>query len=241
MHQADSGDLVGMYQSREQAMGDLVEFVQDHPSSRREPSGRLLRVRRRIAGRGRTFAAAALLALSLGLDAHRDRHHRWWATDLGLPGCGPVLRGRCQRMWPPPLAVAREREKPKSPATRHAGLSEMRRRGLEPPPGNPGPGPQPGEAGVISVHCVPHRPDRAVARTIWTHRMIWKLSRMLPRLASSASDWHPAQPREHVAVTSSVSLPARQASRKLGARCLVARSEVQRCRSTRSVLAHLTT
>jgi hypothetical protein len=30
----------------------------------------------------------------------------------------------------------------------------MRRRGLEPPPGYPGPGPQPGNAGVISVQCV---------------------------------------------------------------------------------------
>jgi hypothetical protein len=30
----------------------------------------------------------------------------------------------------------------------------MRRRGLEPPPGYPGPGPQPGNSRVISVHCV---------------------------------------------------------------------------------------
>src|SRR5215208_5258573 len=41
---------------------------------------------------------------------------------------------------------AREREKP-----RRAGLLEVRRRGLEPPPGYPGPGPQPDSGGVLSV------------------------------------------------------------------------------------------
>jgi hypothetical protein len=39
-----------------------------------------------------------------------------------------------------------------SPA--HAGLSKMRRRGLEPPPGYPGPGPQPCHPGVRYLLCV---------------------------------------------------------------------------------------
>ena len=36
----------------------------------------------------------------------------------------------------------------------------MRRRGLEPPPGYPGPGPQPGAASVLCVHSAPDRPFR---------------------------------------------------------------------------------
>ena len=39
------------------------------------------------------------------------------------------------------------------------GLRVMRRRGLEPPPGYPGPGPQPGNSGVISVRIAPDRPN----------------------------------------------------------------------------------
>jgi hypothetical protein len=61
------------------------------------------------------------------------------------------------------------------------GFREVRRRGLEPPPGYPGPGPQPGNSTVISVPIVPNGPYRPAARTIRTHRTIWMLPRMLPR------------------------------------------------------------
>ena len=66
----------------------------------------------------------------------------------------------------------------------------MRRRGLEPPPGYPGPGPQPGNSTVISVRCVPDRPYRPGARTIWTHRTIW----MLPRAGTAGCAWRTAEP-----------------------------------------------
>ncbi len=74
------------------------------------------------------------------------------------------------------------------------GLRVMRRRGLEPPPGYPGPGPQPGNSTVISVRCVPGRPYRPGARTIRTHGTIWMLPRMLPRFviwsgAPAMSSW----------------------------------------------------
>jgi hypothetical protein len=55
----------------------------------------------------------------------------------------------------------------------------VRRRGLEPPPGYPGLGPQPGNRGVRSVRLAPERPSRPAARTIWTHRSGWMLPRML--------------------------------------------------------------
>jgi hypothetical protein len=61
----------------------------------------------------------------------------------------------------------------------------MRRRGLEPPPGYPGPGPQPGNSGVISVRIAPDRPNRPGMRTIRTLRTIWMLPRMLPRAGRS--------------------------------------------------------
>jgi hypothetical protein len=77
-------------------------------------------------------------------------------------------------------------EKPKSPALQ--GLP-MRRRGLEPPPGYPGPGPQPGNSTVISVRCVPDRPYRPGARTIRTHGTIWMLPRMLPRAGTPECAW----------------------------------------------------
>jgi hypothetical protein len=67
----------------------------------------------------------------------------------------------------------------KSPAER--GFAEVRRRGLEPPPGYPGPGPQPGNPAVRCVHSVPDRPLHPRFWTIWTHRTIWMLPRMLPR------------------------------------------------------------
>ena len=90
------------------------------------------------------------------------------ASTLRLPGSGPGGQGRrqrrtraaagasaakcCQRSW---HALARlsdiELANAKGPALQ--GLP-MRRRGLEPPPGYPGPGPQPGNSSVISVLCV---------------------------------------------------------------------------------------
>ena len=84
------------------------------------------------------------------------------------PG-SPFVRGRCQRGSP--LWSAGDAENDKSPATR--GFRDMRRRGLEPPPGYPGPGPQPGNSTVISVRDVPDRPYRPGARTMRTHRTIW--------------------------------------------------------------------
>jgi len=57
----------------------------------------------------------------------------------------------------------------------------MRRRGLEPPPGYPGPGPQPCRPGVRCVRIAPERPMRPGSRTIRTGRTIWMLPRMLPR------------------------------------------------------------
>ena len=65
------------------------------------------------------------------------------------------------------------------------GLRVMRRRGLEPPPGYPGPGPHPGNPGVISVRIAPDRPHRPGMRTIRTDRTIWMLPRMLPHPRSS--------------------------------------------------------
>src|SRR3954447_26271353 len=50
-----------------------------------------------------------------------------------------AAKGVVTRNPPPQRRAGREREKP-----RQAGLFEVRRRGLEPPPGYPGPGPQPG-------------------------------------------------------------------------------------------------
>ena len=57
----------------------------------------------------------------------------------------------------------------------------MRRRGLEPPPRKPGPGPQPGNPSVTSVLIAPDRPFCPRIRTIRTYRTLWMLPRMLPR------------------------------------------------------------
>jgi len=114
---------------------------------------------------------------SLGIEPHA--HHG--PPTVGVT-CGPLLESMCQRPLPRKLthpgATRHRTTKHKSPATR--GLRVMRRRGLEPPPGYPGPGPQPGNPGVISVRCVPDRPYRPGARTIRTHRTIWMLPRRLP-------------------------------------------------------------
>ena len=61
----------------------------------------------------------------------------------------PGDRKGCVELPDPARRAYQETKKP-----RNAGLSRMRRRGLEPPPGYPGPGPQPGNPGVISVQCV---------------------------------------------------------------------------------------
>jgi len=50
---------------------------------------------------------------------------------------------------PPQVVNAQDAKKP-----RKHGAFPMRRRGLEPPPGYPGPGPQPCHSGVRSVQCV---------------------------------------------------------------------------------------
>jgi hypothetical protein len=92
------------------------------------------------------------------------------ARTSGQPsGCGPNRIGRSSHhahgaatFCPTaPSVVSRNLPHPrrpdqstqrKSPAKR--GFLMMRRRGLEPPPGYPGPGPQPGNPGVRSVQCV---------------------------------------------------------------------------------------
>ncbi len=66
-----------------------------------------------------TPAHAVSLPLKLEVDAHGIRHLRWWGHRAGPPGCGPVVRGRCQRKWPPTDGI--DPENAKSPATR--GLS----------------------------------------------------------------------------------------------------------------------
>src|SRR5688572_18005726 len=58
-----------------------------------------------------------------------------WATRM-WPSCQRALS---EKVAPHRRDRSREREKP-----RRAGLFGVRRRGLEPPPGYPGPGPQPG-------------------------------------------------------------------------------------------------
>jgi hypothetical protein len=69
-------------------------------------------------------------------------------------------------------------EREKTPPCR---AFSMRRRGLEPPPGYPGPGPQPGNPRVRSVQGVRSARSTTAARTIWTHRTGRKSPRMLPR------------------------------------------------------------
>ena len=117
------------------------------------------------------------------------------------PGCPNPRRGRLAAGRPTDVAtsVAAGRgtgrrvtvQNAKSPAAQ--GLS-MRRRGLEPPPGYPGPGPQPGNSVVISVRIAPDRPYRPALRTIRTHRTIRMLPRMLPRAGTVGCAWRRGEP-----------------------------------------------
>jgi hypothetical protein len=85
-------------------------------------------------------------AVGVVVDAHRAPG---WGTG-GEHGCSPVAIGRCREKLPP---SKRSRSRTtKAPRTR--GFQKVRRRGLEPPPGYPGPGPQPCNPGVRSVQCV---------------------------------------------------------------------------------------
>jgi hypothetical protein len=100
--------------------------------------------------------------------------------DVGAPGPPRCRRGTLGTR-PLPGRWARPRTT-KAPTC--GAFAYMRRRGLEPPPGYPGPGPQPGNPGVISVRIAPDRPHRPETRTIRTHRTIWMLPRMLPRASA---------------------------------------------------------
>ena len=84
------------------------------------------------------------LAVRIELDAHDT-------TLVGQPMSAPPPIGLCHENLPPPSRHQRPTRQ-KSPA--NAGLFEVRRRGLEPPPGYPGPGPQPCNPGVRSVQIV---------------------------------------------------------------------------------------
>jgi hypothetical protein len=128
-----------------------------------------------------------------------------------------------QEALPRTPAAAKDPETRKSPATR--GFRDMRRRGLEPPPGYPGPGPQPGNPGVISVRCVPDRPYRPGARTIRTHRTIWKLSRMLSRAGTAGCAWRRGEPCGRSARAGAVTGSDRRVTRPLAAaECVAAAS-----------------
>jgi hypothetical protein len=74
-----------------------------------------------------------------------------WGT-RSVPRC----RRRCHGQLAPPERTTQERVKP-----RLAGLVQMRRRGLGPPPGSPGPGPQPAHSTCGSVQIVEERHRKA--------------------------------------------------------------------------------
>ena len=164
--------------------------VEDVPLSLSEASGRFVGQRRRSSDGRRA-----------GAWEKRPRFSRKPALCLGnsTPGMGVPTHGwderphsRSGRPTDVATSVATGRGTGRRVTVQNAkshavqGLS-MRRRGLEPPPGYPGPGPQPGNPGVICVRIVPDRPYRPETRT---HRTIW----MLPRVA--AADARPeCQPR----------------------------------------------
>jgi hypothetical protein len=85
---------------------------------------------------------------------------------------------QCVATQPGGCSLESTREREKAPLCR---AFSMRRRGLEPPLGYPGPGPQPRNPGVRCVQMARTRPFRPRRWTIWTHRMIRMLPRMLPR------------------------------------------------------------
>ena len=114
------------------------------------------------------------------------------SSDLGEGPAGRETRG--SRLVRSPRACVRGAPRSRSSTTgspttnprnekpADAGLHDMRRRGLEPPPGYPGPGPQPGRASARCVRIAPDRPDRLGAWTMWTHWAIWMLPLKLPQL-----------------------------------------------------------
>ena len=86
-----------------------------------------------------------------------------WGTSWGR-----CCHGCCHGSGPPPRP---ERRKPYV-----CRAFAMRRRGLEPPPGYPGPGPQPGDPSVLCVQIAPERPMRPAIWTHGTHWTEWMLS-----------------------------------------------------------------
>ena len=119
--------------------------------------------------------ARALLARGGPEDEHRavDLLERAEPLARGW-GCDRSRRRRCARAprsAPEPSQTGRPRWAARfrrvvyENAPQVRGFRTMRRRGLEPPPGYPGPGPQPCHPSVRSVQIVPGRPERA---RIWT-------------------------------------------------------------------------
>ena len=82
---------------------------------------------------------------------------RFWSAGAMGNNWGRCCHGCCHGSGPPPRP---ERRKPYI-----CRAFAMRRRGLEPPPGYPGPGPQPGDTSVLCVQIAPERPMRPA---IWT-------------------------------------------------------------------------
>ena len=121
--------------------------------SRRRPQRRFELERRRLVGEPlrpavcRCHASGRSSGLGHGRNARSSRPPGWRTLENGLfSSC----QRRCREMFAPRTdREAREREKP-----RRTGLFGVRRRGLEPPPGYPGPGPQPGNPGVRYLPCV---------------------------------------------------------------------------------------
>jgi hypothetical protein len=100
------------------------------------------------------------------------------SSSTSEPAPGPP-RCRSGTLGPRPLPGRWGRPRTTKAPTCGA-FAYMRRRGLEPPPGYPGPGPQPGNPAVISVRAALDRTNRPDPRTIRTHRTIWMLPRMWP-------------------------------------------------------------